>query len=207
MSINIDNTLAFQNVQNNSGIGEQKKIHLNKGQHKTNPIRPDAFQKTPIVIPQYSQMEKLYQKFLETVSPSVLLDSYLNEQAISRMIANNPNVKDILSKHSMPVEISPENVANIKKVHLDTTESYARGIAEQMGLSAQETDIISKGALFHDFGKTLIPTSLLNKTGKLTPEEKRIVDLHSRLGYEMLKTTSLNPKILQIVKDHHTPLN
>lgn len=207
MGINIDTAMAFPNVQENSGIGAHKRIHNPKGQYKTNPLKPDSFRNTPVVLTPYNQMDRLYQKLLEKVAPSVLLDTYLDEKAITKMISNNPNIKNILDSHNVPLSINVENVKGIKNAHLYSTESYARGIASQMNLSQAEQETVARGALFHDFGKILIPPELLNKTGKLTPEEKKIVDLHSILGYEMLKSTNLSPEVLEIVKNHHKPLS
>ena len=39
----------------------------------------------------------------------------------------------------------------------------------------------------HDIGKVGIPDSILNKPGKLTPEEFEVMKTHSTLGYEMLR--------------------
>ncbi len=207
MGINIDTTMAFPNVQENNSIGAGIRVQSPKGPYKTNPLAPDSFRKPPVVLTPYNQMDRLYQKLLEKVAPNVLLDAYLSENAVTKMIENNPNIMNILKKHNVPLTINLDNVKDIKKEHLYSTESFARGIASEMNLSQAEKDTICRGALFHDFGKILIPAELLNKKGKLTAEEKKIVDLHSTLGYELLKTTNLSPEVLEIVKNHHKPLN
>ena len=56
----------------------------------------------------------------------------------------------------------------------------------------------------HDIGKIMIPEEILNKNGKLNPEERAIVNTHSRIGYELLKTTGMDSKALSIVRNHHT---
>lgn len=204
MTLGIDKTIASSGVQN-IGVGNQ--VQTAGGNYKTNPIKPDSFKKNPVICTPYNQLDHLYQKVLETVAPSYLLDSYLDEGNVQKMIAQNPRVQEILSKYDVPLEINTNNVKDIKEVHINSTQGYAKGIAEQLNLSNEEKDMISKGALFHDYGKILIPSELLNKTERLTPEEKKIVDLHSALGYEMLKNTSLNEESLNIVKDHHKPFH
>ena len=42
----------------------------------------------------------------------------------------------------------------------------------------------------HDIGKVGIPDNILNKPGKLTPEEFEIMKTHAQLGFEMLKHSS-----------------
>jgi len=39
----------------------------------------------------------------------------------------------------------------------------------------------------HDIGKVAIPDSILNKPGRLDDEERKIMNTHAKLGYEMLK--------------------
>lgn len=208
MALNIDKTLASPYVQTNNVDGS-KRIELPYRQYKTNPIRKDSFinKKGPVICTPYDGKDKLYQKLLETIAPSLLLDSYLDEKAVQKMISQNPKIQEILAKYEVPLDINVDNVKGIKDIHIDSTANYARGIAEKLNLSKADRDTITRGAIFHDYGKILIPASLLNKTGELSPEEKRIVDLHSTLGYELLKTTSLDPKVLEIVKNHHKSLD
>lgn len=206
MGLSIDKSGAFPYVQTNSidGVG---KVQFSNKQYHTNPLKPDSFDKKSVIITPYNASDRLYQKLLETVAPSALLDNYLNEKDVQRMIAQNPKIQEILERHELPLEVNVNNVKGIKDIHINSTDEYARGIAEELNLSKSDRDVISRGAIFHDYGKILIPSSLLNKADRLTPEEKRIVDLHSALGYELLKTTSMDPKTLQIVKDHHRSLD
>ena len=37
----------------------------------------------------------------------------------------------------------------------------------------------------------------------MTPEEKEIMDLHAELGYQLLKNTGLNERVLNLVRNHH----
>ena len=66
---------------------------------------------------------------------------------------------------------------------------------------------LQNAAMCHDVGKSLIPEKILNKKGKLTSEEKEIMDLHSELGYEILKGSGLNKNTLEIIKYHHQTLD
>ena len=61
--------------------------------------------------------------------------------------------------------------------------------------------------MLHDFGKVLIPKSILNKAGKLDTNEREIMELHSELGYELLKNKGLNEKTLNLIKYHHQNKN
>ena len=68
-----------------------------------------------------------------------------------------------------------------------------------------EIDIksIQEAALLHDIGKVLIPDKILGKKDTLTVEEKKIMNLHTELGYALLKQMGVSKKVLNIVKYHH----
>lgn len=57
-------------------------------------------------------------------------------------------------------------------------------------------------AILHDIGKIGIPDIVLNKTGQLTPEERRMIEQHAMLGKKILEPTSYQ-LIGDIVYYHH----
>jgi HD-GYP domain-containing protein (c-di-GMP phosphodiesterase class II) len=61
-----------------------------------------------------------------------------------------------------------------------------------MNLSSADKKVLEQACVFHDFGKILIPTEILNKPGELTPDEKKIMDLHAEFGYELLSNTNID---------------
>ncbi len=57
-------------------------------------------------------------------------------------------------------------------------------------------------AILHDIGKIGIPDSVLNKPGKLTPEEQHLIEQHPILGKKILESTSYQ-SVGEIVYCHH----
>lgn len=55
------------------------------------------------------------------------------------------------------------------------------------GLNAGDIGVISAAAALHDIGKAFIPSEIVNKKGRFTPEEFEIMKKHTVLGDEMLK--------------------
>lgn len=63
---------------------------------------------------------------------------------------------------------------------------------------------IATGALLHDVGKQLVPIEIINKKGKLTPEEFDIVKRHPEDGYRILRgNTNVTSSIREIAHQHH----
>lgn len=62
---------------------------------------------------------------------------------------------------------------------------------------------LQQAAMLHDYGKVLVPKEILNKKGVLTPEEKKIMELHSEFGYELLKQQGVKDSVLNLIKYHH----
>jgi len=82
------------------------------------------------------------------------------------------------------------------------------GFARSLGLSEDEVTECGVGGLLHDIGKMYTPSEILNKPGKLTPEEFAVIKKHPGEGYAFLRE---NPGVrephLDIVHQHHERLD
>jgi len=73
-----------------------------------------------------------------------------------------------------------------------------------MGLPKKDLRTLSMGLLMMDMGSVHIPGEILNKKGKLTDAEYRIVKKHVKQGVKILKTTKgINTDIINITLTHH----
>lgn len=73
--------------------------------------------------------------------------------------------------------------------HVKRVAEYSRFLALRYGLLPAEAEVLRMASPLHDVGKVGIPDAILNKPGKLTPEEFEIMKLHAQLGYDMLKNS------------------
>jgi response regulator RpfG family c-di-GMP phosphodiesterase len=71
--------------------------------------------------------------------------------------------------------------------HLIRMARYAGIIAEHLGMSEQEQQMIREGAPLHDIGKVGIPDAILLKKGRLSDEEMAVMRTHPQLGADILK--------------------
>jgi putative nucleotidyltransferase with HDIG domain len=77
-------------------------------------------------------------------------------------------------------------------------------VADEMGLDARNRRDAEFAALLHDVGKVRTPKEIINKPGKLTDEEREIVNQHTVEGERMLlKVGGLLGEIGHIVRSCH----
>lgn len=78
--------------------------------------------------------------------------------------------------------------------------SYRTGVA--LSLSPTELRLLDLGAYLHDIGKLYVPLIILNKPGKLTSEEWKVIKNHPGYGRELLSDTFFKEAGI-IVEQHH----
>lgn len=87
--------------------------------------------------------------------------------------------------------------------HSEAVSKFASGLARKLGLSEEETALLKMAGLVHDIGKIGIANEVLNKPGRLSPEEMELIKEHPRIGCNILRhVPSLHP-VLPAVLHHH----
>ncbi len=71
--------------------------------------------------------------------------------------------------------------------HVRRVAEYSKLLALYYGLNEDEAEMLKQASPMHDIGKVAIPDSVLNKSGTLDDAQRKIMDEHVNLGYEMLK--------------------
>ncbi len=87
--------------------------------------------------------------------------------------------------------------------HSERVAAYAKTIGRKLGLSSTEVELVELSAKVHDIGKIRIPDSILLKPDRLTDAERRVMETHPRLGFEILSQFSAYEKVLELVLTHH----
>jgi putative nucleotidyltransferase with HDIG domain len=73
-----------------------------------------------------------------------------------------------------------------------------------LGLSRADLERLYLAAMLHDIGKASIPLAILDKPGRLEPEERTLVETHPAAGYEALKSAEgITAELLDAVLHHH----
>lgn len=91
--------------------------------------------------------------------------------------------------------------------HQRRVQKLACAIASEMGLPEETIDNIYFGALIHDIGKINIASEFLNKPGKLTDLEYKILQTHVQNGVEIIREINFPEEVSSIVAQHHERLD
>ncbi|MET9519713.1 HD-GYP domain-containing protein [Streptomyces sp. NPDC002994] len=101
---------------------------------------------------------------------------------------------------------------------VDIKDQYTRGhservgrasvmIARELGMEEDRIEVLRFAGILHDVGKLGVPTRLLRKDGPLTPEERRVIELHPEYGHEMVRGIGFLGEARAAILHHHERLD
>ncbi|MCA9286877.1 MAG: HD-GYP domain-containing protein [Phycisphaerales bacterium] len=111
---------------------------------------------------------------------------------------------DTLEKLNRAVELKDASTA----AHTARVALYSQAVAESLGLAVEQVERVVAAAIVHDIGKIDIPSTILAKPGRLTPEEFEVMKTHTVLGHRrLLEMGERDPVVLDLVRSHHERLD
>ncbi|MFJ9501259.1 HD-GYP domain-containing protein [Brevibacillus centrosporus] len=125
----------------------------------------------------YDSLNKLHQKVEEVKS--------FNHRFLTTMAASIDARDRYTSGHSLRVA------------------HWGREIARKIGMSSEKVEEIYVGGILHDIGKIGIEDEILNKKGRLTPEEYDRIKQHTVIGYEIILQAGMFKELLPAIRSHH----
>ncbi len=87
--------------------------------------------------------------------------------------------------------------------HSQSVAQYAVSLARFLNLSQPQTDLIHMAGTLHDVGKIGVPDAILKKPGRLTDEERAVMETHPALGEVIVRKAPALAAILPGVRHHH----
>ncbi len=93
--------------------------------------------------------------------------------------------------------------------HVKRVVNYTKLLAEGLGFSEEESELVSIASAMHDLGKIVTPYEILHKAGRLTEEEFKEIQKHTNAGYEILKVNEgeIFSAAAIIAREHHERYN
>jgi len=147
----------------------------------------------------YSHTRKYLNKFFSDVRLGKSINIKEARELTNRMVDNiidNDNAMVLLTQLKHKDEYTTFHSINVC--------IFSILLGRHMGLSEKEMRILGLGALLHDIGKMHVPLEILNKPGKLTGFEKKIMNSHPQMGYDLLVTARDFPlAALDVIRYHH----
>jgi putative two-component system response regulator len=87
--------------------------------------------------------------------------------------------------------------------HCQRLAAYATTLGMHLGLSPEHVTALRRGAFLHDVGKIVIPDAVLLKPGRLTPEERELMQQHTVAGDRLCGELRVLENVRPIVRHHH----
>jgi diguanylate cyclase (GGDEF)-like protein/putative nucleotidyltransferase with HDIG domain len=87
--------------------------------------------------------------------------------------------------------------------HVRRVQTFAVELGRTMGLPPREIEALKAGALLHDIGKLAVPEHILCKPGRLSGDELDKMQIHPRIGAEILETVQFPFPLTSVVRSHH----
>ncbi len=193
----------------------QNKIFKEHFEVEYNNIMNDTINQGEIVlrstIPQFKDVMLLFRgfdKFTDEHRDMLLLNMKIVFDSIENILIQNEmkrNQRQIIYDLTTISESKSKETFN----HVKRVVNYTRVLAEGLGFSEEETELVSIASAMHDLGKISTPFEILHKNGRLTEEEFDVIKRHTGSGYDILKVNEgeLFNAAAIIARDHHEKYN
>jgi HD-GYP domain-containing protein (c-di-GMP phosphodiesterase class II) len=161
-----------------------------------------------------SENQKKYSKevyfksigLVKEVVESINQQKALNIRKAKRLMQNAVNA--IMQDDSTLLGLA--NIKNYDEYtfnHSVNVAIYAIALGQRVGIPKKHLSHLGMAGLFHDMGKTKIPKEVLNKTGKLSPEEWGMMRSHPVIGTELIMRMKewgeLSTRMIEGTFEHH----
>lgn len=90
--------------------------------------------------------------------------------------------REILERLGQAVDSRDEETGE----HINRITTLAHGLATAIGMDADRAEMVRRASAMHDVGKVAIPDSILQHSGPLSPEMRRVMETHTTTGARLL---------------------
>jgi putative nucleotidyltransferase with HDIG domain len=170
-----------------------------------------------------AEMKKMFEREVITATISLQLGEeidavkWMHDQVLSK--GELPLLEAEAVVRSLSIAMHGESEMLLPLLQLKEFDQYTTthclnvsvltmALAEHLGLNARDVRTFGVAGLLHDLGKVKIPAEILNKPGKLTDEERAVMQSHTVEGARLIITSDRELDMAAAVAyEHHIMLN
>ncbi len=143
-------------------------------------------------------VQNIEENFNQILSGTISFDIDALLEETNRILKEGRNGAHILEMlHGI------RNYDDMTYVHSLNVSLICNVFGHWLRFSPEDIKILTLSGLLHDIGKMLIPKEIIQKVGKLTPEEFKIVKTHTIKGYQALKDQQVDIRVKYTTLMHH----
>lgn len=188
-----------------NAVAEQAQVNIQSVlSYGSPPAKLSTFEK------EISQTAKVYKNtrilvddFMEKIALGGGIDSKLAKEAVAECVnsvLHSPDAMLWLTQLKNKDEYTAQHSMNVCVLAII--------LGRHINLSEKNLNIAGLCGMMHDMGKMLIPLEILDKPGKLELEEMKIMQTHTILGSELLKSSNgMHPCAIEVAFNHHERLD
>lgn len=113
------------------------------------------------------------------------------------------NIRDNYLKTIRAFALAVEAKDEYTHGHSENVMKYTVVLAKTLGLSDADIELVKYAGLLHDIGKIGISECILNKPGRLTPQEFEEIKRHPELGVRIISDVPFLKSLVPLVLHHH----
>jgi HD-GYP domain-containing protein (c-di-GMP phosphodiesterase class II) len=151
----------------------------------------------------YETTEVVVSDFMEKIAKGGGVDSKLARQAVAECVnsvLHSPDAMLWMTQLKNKDKYTAQHSLNVCVLSIV--------LGRHLNLSEMALNNLGLCGMMHDMGKMLVPLDILNKPGKLETEEMQIMQSHTTLGYELLKSShDMYPGAIDVAWTHHERLD
>lgn len=151
---------------------------------------------TAIAMIQYHRVSLLELDYQEELSREVEKQTHVAKERAQRLETLSREIVETLA-----VTIDAKD--RYTNGHSFRVSRYSTALAGKLGWGEEDIKMLGGEALLHDIGKIGVPDAVLNKPGRLTDEEFKIIQSHTTVGDTILKQSGSLTNAALVARHHH----
>jgi len=162
-------------------------------------IKPVNYEQMNMTL--YKSVRKLTQ-FRENIMYKAHLEEMVESRTKALMVLEEEKIRNFEKTLLSFVEMIEER-DTYTGGHSQRVANYSKLIAQKMGRSDEECDLLYQAGILHDIGKVVTPDNILFKPEKLNDLEYKLIQMHVKVGYDLLSKIPMYKEIAEIIVYHH----